>query len=206
MALKSSSYFLIILTILFTLVACGPLSEGAEESAELPPTSTPSQPADTSAAADTSAPADTSAASDTSAPAPTPAPAVAPNFTLFTLDGGELSLSDYEGEWVIVNFWATWCPPCVSEMPYLQSLADRGINVIGINLTDTADDVKKFTAQHGIQFPILMEPDINTVLDYQARQLPRTVIVAPDGTIALRVAGAVDGEHLDPWLEAQGVN
>ena len=200
MALKSSSNFLIIVTLLFFLVACGPISEGAEESAELPPTSTPSESADPADSADPAA------AVDSSDPAPTAVPMLAPDFTLAPVDGGEISLSDYQGEWVIVNFWATWCPPCVSEMPYLQTLADRGINVIGINLTDTAGDVKQFTSEHGIEFPILMEPDINTVLDYQARQLPRTVIVAPDGTIALRIAGAVEDEHLDPWLEAQGVH
>jgi peroxiredoxin len=200
MALKSSRIFLLIFTMLFFLVACGPLSEGEEESAELPSTSTSPAPA---AAIE---PAGAVAVADSSDPAPTAVPMPAPDFTLATVDGGEISLSDYQGEWVIVNFWATWCPPCVSEMPYLQTLADRGINVIGINLTDTAGDVKQFTSEHGIEFPILMEPDINTVLDYQARQLPRTVIVAPDGTIALRIAGAVEDEHLDPWLEAQGVN
>ncbi len=50
-----------------------------------------------------------------------------------------------------------------------------------------------------------MEPDLNTVLDYQARQLPRTVIIAPDGTIALRISGAIAGDQLDPWLDEQGV-
>jgi peroxiredoxin len=191
MALKSGSKIFIVLSILFILASCSPNSEEAEGSAELPPTGTPSEPAEPTDPAD---------------PMPTPAPMPAPDFTLATLDGGEISLSDYEGEWVIVNFWATWCPPCVSEMPYLQTLSDRGINIVGINLTDTADDVKQFTSDYGIEFPILMEPDINTVLDYQARQLPRTVIVAPDGTIALRIAGAVDSEQLDPWLEAQDVH
>jgi peroxiredoxin len=200
MALKSVSYYLIIFTMVFILVACGSFSGGSEEPAELPPTTAPL------AASAVSAIDAMAGEADMSVPAPTAVPMPAPDFTLATLDGEEISLSDYQGEWVIVNFWATWCPPCVSEMPYLQTLSDRGINVIGINLTDTAGDVTQFTSEHGIEFPILMEPDINTVLDYQARQLPRTVIVAPDGTIALRIAGAVDSEQLDPWLEAQDVH
>jgi peroxiredoxin len=187
MALKPVS---IIFAILLMLAACGPLSAEPEEAAELPATSTPSEPVPAATPEDV----------------PTTEPVPAPEFTLLTVDGQEVSLSDYKGKWVIVNFWATWCPPCVSEMPYLQTLSDRGINVLGINLTDTADDVKKFTAEYGIEFPILMEPDINTVLDYQARQLPRTVVVAPDGSIALRISGPVDSLQLDPWLEQQGVN
>lgn len=132
-------------------------------------------------------------------------PDPAPAFTLTSLEGETISLSSYEGEWLILNFWATWCPPCVSEMPYLQSLADRGLNVVGINMAETPEEVEPFLMEHGIKFPILMEPDINTVLDYQARQLPRTVIIAPDGNIALRISGPIDGEQLDPWLADRGV-
>ena len=146
-----------------------------------------------------------SSATAVSEPVSTAEPDPAPAFALATLDGQEVSLSDYKGEWVILNFWATWCPPCVSEMPYLQTLSDRGLNVLGVNMAETAEEVKLFTAQHGIKFPILMDPDVNTVLDYQARQLPRTVIIAPDGTIALRIAGPIEGEQLDPWLDENGV-
>lgn len=186
MTAKTSSYLLIILTTVLLLAACRSLSEGSEATAEQA-TSTPPD------------------LSPTEAPVPTMLPEPAPAFTLTTLDGVEISLSDYEGEWVILNFWATWCPPCVAEMPYLQTLADRGLNVLGVNMTETPEEVKQFTTKHGIEFPILMEPDINTVLDYQARQLPRTVIIAPDGNIALRIAGAIDGERLDPWLDNHGV-
>jgi peroxiredoxin len=129
----------------------------------------------------------------------------APDFTLISLDGQEISLGDYQGQWVLLNFWATWCPPCVAEMPYLQTLADRGLNVLGVNMAEEEGKVKLFAAQHGIEFPILMEPYDNLVLDYQARSLPRTVIIAPDGTIALRIAGPINGELLDPWLDENGV-
>jgi peroxiredoxin len=140
-----------------------------------------------------------------SEPDSTTEPELAPDFTLTTLDGKEVSLSDYGGEWVILNFWATWCPPCISEMPYLQTLADRGLNVLGVNMAEPEEEVKLFTVKRGIKFPILMDPDDNLVLDYQARSLPRTVIIAPDGTIALRIAGPIEGEQLDPWLDDHGV-
>ena len=188
MTWKTVSGLLIILTLLFMQTACGPFSSGSEAT-PVPATISATEPAQTI----------------DSDPAPTPEPIPAPEFTLPTLYGEEISLSNYEGEWIILNFWATWCPPCVSEMPYLQTLADRGLNVLGVNMTEPPEVVKQFTAEHGIDFPILMEPDINTILDYQARQLPRTVIIAPDGNIALRIAGAIDSERLDPWLEEQGV-
>ena len=140
-----------------------------------------------------------------SEPEATKPPELARDFTLTTLDGDEVSLSDYEGDWVILNFWATWCPPCVSEMPYLQTLADRGLNVLGVNMGETAEEVKLFTAKHGITFPILMEPDDILVLFYQARSLPRTFLIAQDGTIALRIIGPIEGEQLDPWLDTHDV-
>jgi thiol-disulfide isomerase/thioredoxin len=136
---------------------------------------------------------------------PTAEPDPAPDFTLTSLEGEKISLSDYEGEWLILNFWATWCPPCVSEMPYLQTLADRDLNVLGVNMAEDADLVKLFTVKYGIEFPILMDPYDNLVLDYQARALPRTVIINPDGDIALRISGPIDGERLDPWLDDHGV-
>lgn len=186
MDLKSGHNLLVVCAICCLLVACAPLAEGTTATAERA-TSIPTVPV------------------PTTEPALTAVPVPAPGFTLSTLDGGEVSLSDYEGEWVILNFWATWCPPCVSEMPYLQNLADRGLNVLGVNMTETPEEVQQFTAKHGIDFPILMEPDVNTILDYQARQLPRTVIIAPDGTISLRIAGPIDGQQLDPWLDEHGV-
>lgn len=180
MAIGSASKLYLWIGICLCLAACSSVSQTTEIAAEPAPTAVSDAVPETD---------------------PDPAPA----FTLPTLNGQEVSLSDYQGEWVILNFWATWCPPCVSEMPYLQSLADRGINVLGVNMAEPAEQVKLFTIKHGIKFPILMEPYDNLVLDYQARQLPRTVIIAPDGNIALRISGPIDGEQLDPWLEEHGV-
>ena len=179
MTLKSASKLLTLILMAWLLVACNATSEGTEVTEPV--------------------------AAIASNPVPTREPEPAPDFTLTTLDGNTVSLSDYEGEWVLLNFWATWCPPCIVEMPYLQTLADRGLNVLGVNMAEPEENVELFTIRHGITFPILMEPDDILVLDYQARTLPRTVIIAPDGTMALRITGPIDGEQLDPWLAKHGV-
>jgi thiol-disulfide isomerase/thioredoxin len=128
------------------------------------------------------------------------------DFTLQTIDGASVTLSDLRGNWVLVNFWATWCPPCVEEMPYLETLSsERDIEVIGINLNEKEDVVAKFLSDNGITFPILMDPDEVTQLMYEARALPRTVVVAPDGKIAGRVYGRVSPDSFDSWLDEQGV-
>lgn len=128
------------------------------------------------------------------------------DFTLETLDGDPVTLSDLQGDWVLVNFWATWCPPCVREMPYLQEIADtRDLHVLGINMGESEKLVQRFVEKHAIDFPILMGADQLLTIAYNARSLPQTYVVAPDGTVALRVVGAIESETFDPWLDEQGI-
>ncbi|MGL4651812.1 MAG: TlpA family protein disulfide reductase [Caldilineaceae bacterium] len=128
------------------------------------------------------------------------------DFSLERLDGGTLTLSDLRGKWVLVNFWATWCPPCVKEMPYLNELAaSREIEVIGVNMNETRAKVADFVDETGTSFPILLNPDEDVKIMYEARALPRTVIVAPDGTIAGRILGAVSAEGLETWLDEHDI-
>jgi thiol-disulfide isomerase/thioredoxin len=145
--------------------------------------------------------------SGTPAPAaPAATPEAARNFTLQALDGESVSLDELRGKWVLINFWATWCLPCVEEMPYLnQVAATRDKAVLGVNFKESADQAAAFAADHGIQFPILLAPDEITLLVYGVRGLPRTIVVAPDGTIAGRFAGALDPVKFERWLDDQGV-
>lgn len=83
--------------------------------------------------------------------------------------------------------------------------ADHGLNVLGVTMAEEEGRVKLFTVKHGVKFPILMDPYDDLVLDYQARSLPHTVIIAPDGSIALRIAGPINYAQLDPWLDEHGV-
>lgn len=128
------------------------------------------------------------------------------DFTLERLDGGSITLSDLRGGWVLVNFWATWCPPCVKEMPYLDAIGrSRDLAVLGVNMNEPRDRVAAFVEESGVGFPILLDPDDTVKIMYEARALPRTVIVAPDGTVAGVVLGAVSEESLNSWLDKQGV-
>ncbi len=133
-------------------------------------------------------------------------PEPARNFTLNTLDGGSVTLSDLQGEWVLVNFWATWCAPCVAEMAYLEQVHQtRDINVLGINYNEAPKEVQKFVDEHGVTFPILLEPDDVLKMVYEARALPRTVVVGPDGIVANRTLGQLRPETFDAWMDANGV-
>ncbi|MCB0022998.1 MAG: TlpA family protein disulfide reductase [Caldilinea sp.] len=149
------------------------------------------------------APATNDAAAISTSPA---TPEISRDFTLPTLNGGTLSLSDLRGEWVVLNFWATWCAPCVKEMPYLSTVAEtRDVHVVGVNFNEDAATVRKFVADHAIDFPILLDPDDITLLVYGVRGLPRTFVIAPDGTIAHSVIGQLDPDRFDRWLDEHGV-
>jgi thiol-disulfide isomerase/thioredoxin len=138
--------------------------------------------------------------------AATPTPELARDFTLTTLDGAPVTLSDYRGQWVILNFWATWCPPCVEEMPYLNQLAaERDLVVLGVNFNEDRERVAAFVAEQGIDFPILLAPDEITLLFYGVRGLPRTFVIAPDGALAHTAIGALRPAEFSAWLDAQGL-
>lgn len=128
------------------------------------------------------------------------------DFTLPTLDGDTISLNDLRGGWVLINFWATWCGPCVEEMAYLEQVArTRPIAVLGVNFHEEAVPVQRFVDEHKITFPILMEMDSVTELVYGVRALPRTYLVGPDGMIARQIVGQINPADLDGWLNEQGV-
>lgn len=140
------------------------------------------------------------------AAAPSPTPEMARDFTLQTLDGDTFNLSELRGQWALVNFWATWCVPCVKEMPYLNQLAAaREIQVVGVNFNEGEGVVRAFVDEYGIAFPILMQPDDITLLVYGVRGLPRTFVIAPDGAIALTIIGEIDPARLDAWLDKQQI-
>lgn len=90
--------------------------------------------------------------------------ALAPNFTLQTLDGKKVSLADYRGKAVLVNFWATWCEPCNVEMPWLVDLhkkyASQGFEILGVAMDDaSAQDIAKFAQDKGVNYPVLIGQD-----------------------------------------------
>lgn len=135
---------------------------------------------------------------------PTEEPFYAWDFTMMALDGETYTLSEMRGQWVLVNFWATWCVPCVEEMPVLQSIHERydDLTVLGINQRETSDAVRDFAEANGIRFPLLLDPPDSVLLDYQVMGLPQTVIVDPDGEIVWRQFGPVELDSFSDEIDA----
>ena len=117
-----------------------------------------------------------------------------------------MALSDYRGKWVIVNYWATWCPPCQEEIPDLVDFherhKDKDAVVIGINTEDIGlEQLTSFVDSFLISYPILRsEPVMNTPLG-PIPGLPTTYIIAPDGAPVARQVGPVTGEQLDKYIQ-----
>lgn len=119
---------------------------------------------------------------------------MAPPFSLPTADGKKVSLSDYKGKWVFVNFWATWCGPCVIELPMLTKLhsAMKGqkFEMLAINMEDIEpEQVKKFVKDNKIPFTVLLDKDSKTGKTYSVDSLPTTYVVSPAGDVYTRAIG-----------------
>ena len=127
------------------------------------------------------------------------------NFTLTTIDGDRVSLSDYEGKVVLVNFWATWCGPCVIETPALVRMYHKykrqGFSVIGVALQSEEDGVRDFVRKYNIPYAIGRDPSDEIGLRYQVFALPSSFLFAPDGTVQRAFTGYVAEDVLDRELE-----
>ncbi|OHD20714.1 MAG: hypothetical protein A2064_09670 [Spirochaetes bacterium GWB1_66_5] len=120
------------------------------------------------------------------------------DFTLSDLSGKKVSLSQYRGKLVFLNFWATWCPPCRAEMPSMerlyQKLKGQGLVVLGVDLQEDAKSVQKFVEEHKLTFPILLDSDGRVGTTYGARSIPTTYIIGRDGSA---LGGTVGGREWD---------
>ena len=128
------------------------------------------------------------------------------DFALNDLDGVEHRVSDYRGKWIAINFWATWCPPCVHEMPDLQNFYDLSqdtATVWGVTFEDTDRElIKEFVADLGVTYPILgmgMQP----ITPYgQVRVLPTTFLIDPEGKFFKRFEGPITAPDLDAAIRS----
>ncbi|GIP40823.1 thiol:disulfide interchange protein tlpA [Paenibacillus sp. J31TS4] len=121
------------------------------------------------------------------------------DFMLTSLDGKPVKLSDYRGKRVMLNFWATWCPPCQAEMPHMEKFykkyADEGVVMLAVNLTHTekaAGDVPKFVEEYGLSFPIVLDEKGEVSSRYQVVAYPTSFILDSQGVIQRKFQGAIN--------------
>jgi cytochrome oxidase Cu insertion factor (SCO1/SenC/PrrC family) len=126
----------------------------------------------------------------------------APSFTLTSTDGNKVTLADFAGEPLVINFWASYCPPCRAEMPLLQRRvpASGHVRLVLINEGDSSQGARDFLTAAGIQVPSLLDSNLAIGHAYGVVPLPTTVFVHADGSIAGRQVGELDDRVLAAWL------
>lgn len=158
------------------------------------------------------------AAPDAAAPStvqtPTDAPAAPaaskerPALQVDTLDGSRFDLAEHRGQWVVVNFWATWCAPCLKEMPELSALdaMREHVQVIGLAYEEIeADDMRAFLLKHPVVYPIAILDTFDPPADFDTPPgLPMTYLIGPDGQVVEKILGPVTAERLETLIAGAG--
>ncbi len=131
------------------------------------------------------------------------------NFTLMSANGSDISLSDYQGKFVLLNFWATWCPPCVKEMPALNELHNKlngsnGLQVVGVHVGPALATVKQFLKDHPVQFDIVIDKNM-ALSGWQVSGLPTTFLISPSGKIIYKAVGEREWDSEEMVVFLRGV-
>ena len=128
---------------------------------------------------------------------------MAPDFTVYDTDGNAVRLSDYFGKPIVLNFWASWCPPCQSEMPEFNEIyLEKGdeYHFLMVNLTDnsreTVESAKTFIYSTGYEFPVYFDKDIDAASKYNTYSIPVTYFIDKDGYLTVYAQGAINRETL----------
>ena len=203
--------------LLVALAACA--GETAAPTAAPLPTPTP-EPTATPVPVPTATPTRVPTATPHPHPTPTPAPVIirstrdesegpATDFTIALFDGGgeELSLSDLEGEVVVLNFWASWCLPCRREMPAFETIyqeyKERGVVFVGVAVDDFAQDARDFAAEVGVSYPVGLDVTGEIAEAYEIGALPTTFFIDREGMITRKIAGQVNEGILRVFLSSR---
>ena len=128
----------------------------------------------------------------------------APELTLYDLDGNQVSLSDFEGEVVLVNNWATWCPPCRHEMPefnaYFEKYHADGFQIVAIEAGQPKSEVEAFVNEMGLDFVILLDPENLSLATFQNSSLPNSWIIDRQGNLRMAWLGAINLDTLEKYV------
>jgi peroxiredoxin len=135
--------------------------------------------------------------------------AIAPDFSLQTIDGDSVSLSDFRGQPVLINLWATWCGPCRIEMPAIQSRFEQhgpnGLVVLAVDFDEPLEDVVAFRDELGLTFEFLLDPGADVQRLYLNRSYPSSFFIDADGIIQVQHIGVMTEGQLDSNLDRIGV-
>ncbi|WP_339228741.1 TlpA disulfide reductase family protein [Oceanobacillus sp. FSL K6-2867] len=125
---------------------------------------------------------------------------IAPDFEVMTLNGEQVKLSDYRGERVLLNFWATWCPPCRAEMPDMQKLyEEEDVTILALNMTETENNVERveeFIDELGLTFPVLMDETSDVMTSYKVQVYPTSYMIDSNGRIQYITLGAMNYDQM----------
>lgn len=128
----------------------------------------------------------------------------APELNLVDLQGRNVSLSDWRGRVVLVNHWATWCPPCKAEMPVLQAYyedyKERGFTIVAIEAGEPVDEVAAYVQQQRLTFPVWPDPQQKAMRAFGEEYLPSSYVIDPDGRVVLYWNGAISRGMLEKYV------
>ena len=182
--------------VLLPLAACKRPAEGA------------ATPAPATAPAPATMPSPATAPAPASAPAEASAKPTTPSLQVTTLDGAKYDLAAHRGKWVVVNFWATWCGPCLKEMPELTALdaMREYVEVLGLAYEEIEPaDLRAFMVKHPVAYPVAIVDVYDPPKDFATpRGLPMSYLIAPDGKVAKQFLGPVTAKDIESAIAAAG--